>query len=436
MPLLASSSVTPSPGPDPALAAIPSSFILPTGESACSDPDQRGAARSAPCDMGAFELVPIDTVAFNSNGGAAVASLSGPAGSSITLPSDTYPGYTFDGWFTQASGGTEVGGAGSSYTIPSDGITLYAQWTPIDTVAFNSNGGAAVASLSGPDGSSITLPSDTYPGYVFDGWFTQASGGTEVGGAGSSYTIPSDGITLYAHWTENTIDTVAFNSNGGVAVASLSGPDGSSITLPSDTYPGYSFDGWFTQASGGTKVGGAGSSYTITIGRHHPLRPVDTHRHRRLQPQWRRCGCFAERPRRQLDHPAIGHLSRLHASTAGSPKRAAAPRSAVPARPTRSPRTASPSTPTGPSNTVAFNSNGGAAVASLSGPDGSSITLPSDTYPGYASTAGSPKRAAAPRSAVPARPTRSPRTASPSTPSGQPSIPSPSTPMAALRLLR
>ena len=47
---------SPSPGPDPALGVIPSSFTLPTGQSACSVPDQRGVARSAPCDMGAFEL--------------------------------------------------------------------------------------------------------------------------------------------------------------------------------------------------------------------------------------------------------------------------------------------------------------------------------------------------------------------------------------------
>ena len=207
-----------------------------------------------------------DTVAFNSDGGAAVASLSGPDGSSITLPSDSYAGYTFNGWYTAASGGTKVGGAGASYTVPVGGITLFAQWTAnTDTVAFNSDGGAAVASLSGPDGSSITLPSDSYAGYTFNGWYTAASGGTKVGGAGSSYTVPVGGITLYAQWTANT-DTVAFNSDGGAAVASLSGPDGSSITLPSDSYAGYTFNGWYTAASGGTKVGGAGSSYTVPVG--------------------------------------------------------------------------------------------------------------------------------------------------------------------------
>ena len=257
----------------------------------------------------------VDTVTFVSDGGASVASMSGPDGSSITLPSDTYTGYSFDGWFTAASGGTLVGAAGSSYTIPSGGATLYAQWTAngSDTVAFSSDGGEAVASMSGPDGSSITLPSDTYTGYSFDGWFTAASGGTLVGAAGSSYTIPSGGATLYAQWTANGSDTVAFSSDGGEAVASMSGPDGSSITLPSDTYTGYSFDGWFTAASGGTLVGAAGSSYTIPSGG------------ATLYAQWTANG----------------------------------------------------------SDTVAFSSDGGEAVASMSGPDGSSITLPSDTYTGY-----------------------------------------------------
>ena len=258
---------------------------------------------------------PNDTVAFNSDGGAAVSSISGPDGGSIALPPGTYPGYSFEGWFTTASGGNEVGGAGSSYTVPAGGATLYAQWSenPIDSVAFVSEGGAAVASLSGPDGSSITLPSGTYPGYSFEGWFAAASGGNKVGRAGSSYTVPAGGTTLYAQWIQNQTDTVAFNSEGGAAVSSLSGPDGSSITLPSGTYPGYSFGGWFTAASRGNKVGGAGSSYTIPEGG------------TTLYAQWSE----------------------------------------------------------NPIDTVAFNSDGGAAASSISGPDGSSITLPSDTYPGY-----------------------------------------------------
>ena len=40
-------------------------------------------------------------------------------------------------------------------------------------------------------------------GYTFQGWYTAASGGTRVGGAGKSYTVKSN-TTLYAHWSKNS----------------------------------------------------------------------------------------------------------------------------------------------------------------------------------------------------------------------------------------
>ncbi len=85
----------------------------------------------------------------------------------------------------------------------------------------------------------------------------------------------ASGGNLNDTWVYSPIDTVAFNSDGGAAVPSISGPDGSSITLPSDTYPSYVFNGWYTAASGGTKVGAAGVVLHRPSGRHHALRPVD-----------------------------------------------------------------------------------------------------------------------------------------------------------------
>jgi hypothetical protein len=175
-------------------------------------------------DTWVFEPAGADTVSFSSDVGAAVASVSGPDGSSITLPTDTQGGFIFDGWFTAPTGGTEVGAAGASYVVPAGGTTLYAQWTenPIDTVAFNSDGGAAVASVSGPDGSSITLPTDTQAGFTLDGWFTAPSGGTKVGAAGASYTIPVGGATLFAQWisapTLATISPQPGPTSGGTAI--------------------------------------------------------------------------------------------------------------------------------------------------------------------------------------------------------------------------
>ena len=53
------------------------------------------------------------------------------------------------------------------------------------------------------------------PGYQFDGWFTAASGGTEVT---SSTPVPSSDTTYYAHWTQ-TIYTVTLDAGNGTLPA-------------------------------------------------------------------------------------------------------------------------------------------------------------------------------------------------------------------------
>jgi len=200
----------------------------------------------------------LDTVTFNTQGGSAVAPMSGPNNSTITLPAGpTRAGYVFNGWFAASSGGTALT---SPYTLTGS-ATLYAQWTAnaSDTVTFNTQGGSAVASMSGPNGSTITLPAaPTRAGYSFNGWFAASSGGTALT---SPYTLAGT-VILYAQWTANASDTVTFNTQGGSAVASMSGPNNSTITLPAGpTRAGYVFNGWFTASSGGTALT---SPYTLT----------------------------------------------------------------------------------------------------------------------------------------------------------------------------
>ena len=68
------------------------------------------------------------------------------------------------------------------------------------TVTFNANGGSCgTPSSTVTQGSVITLPSASKTYSTFSGWFTAASGGTRVGGAGDSYTVNSD-VTLYAQY--------------------------------------------------------------------------------------------------------------------------------------------------------------------------------------------------------------------------------------------
>ncbi len=119
-----------------------------------------------------------------------------------SLPTATRDYYTFDGWYTQANGGTQVtkDDVFSDYFIGD--ITLYAHWTrKTCTITFNANGGSC-GTLSktmdcGGSIGSLPTPSRTY--YTSDGWYTAASGGSKV----ANSTAFTEDTTLYAHWTLN-----------------------------------------------------------------------------------------------------------------------------------------------------------------------------------------------------------------------------------------
>ena len=209
----------------------------------------------------------VNTVTFNANGdGAAVSPSSKTVSYDSTygeLPTPTWTGYTFDGWWTMANGGTEVT-ATTPVTITS-AQTLYARWTADTyTVTFDANGTGATVS---PSSKSVTygltygaLPTPTRTGYTFAGWFTAASGGTQV--TGSTSVDITSAQTLYAHWTAKTY-ALTRNPNGGTyrgstaatTVADALTYGGSSWwDIGASTRTGYTFVGWYTEASGGVMV--------------------------------------------------------------------------------------------------------------------------------------------------------------------------------------
>ncbi len=199
------------------------------------------------------------TVTFNANGGIAAT----PASKTVTFDS-TYgalattsrTGYTFNGWFTAASGGTEV----TSTTVVSNASnhTLYAQWSPLAmrTVTFNSNGGSGtMAPQTANVPTALTANAFTRTGYSFAGWNTNAGGTGTAYANNAVYSFAAD-ITLYAQWTANTY-TVTFNANGGIAATPASKTvtfDSTYGALATTSRTGYTFNGWFTAASGGTEV--------------------------------------------------------------------------------------------------------------------------------------------------------------------------------------
>lgn len=111
------------------------------------------------------------------------------------------------------------------------------------------------------NGKLSSLPAPEYRDHEFNGWFTAKTGGSQV----SSSTIFDRDTTIYAHWTSKSIQpvdpdptgfTVTFNANGGsCSVSTMTADSAGKISyLPTATRQGYSFTGWFTASSGGSRI--------------------------------------------------------------------------------------------------------------------------------------------------------------------------------------
>ena len=182
----------------------------------------------------------LKRVTFDAQSGTSVATVL--ATSVTSAPATTRTGYTFQGWFIAASGGTAL----TFPYAPSADITLYAQWQQITyNVTFDAQSGSSV-SLQNTALVAIS-PTTTRTGYTFRGWFLAASGGT----ARTFPYSPSADVTLYAQWQQITYN-VTFDAQSGSSVSLQN--TASVATSPTTTRTGYTFQGWFIAASGGTAI--------------------------------------------------------------------------------------------------------------------------------------------------------------------------------------
>lgn len=188
------------------------------------------------------------TVTWNPNGGTVdPTSTTKTHGSTLgTLPTPTRAAdaqytYTFKGWFTAATGGTQI----SASTTVTGNVTYYAQWTATYknyTVTWNGNGGTPSESSSSFHYNDAlgTLPIPTRTGYTLEGWSTSASGSVDV----SITTKVTGNVTYYAIWRIKSYTLTVTAGSGGIVSGSGIYNYGETATLKATPSDGHHFVRW------------------------------------------------------------------------------------------------------------------------------------------------------------------------------------------------
>ena len=151
----------------------------------------------------------------------------------------------------------EIGSYTGSFTVTEGGVYTV---TAKDAAGNTGRGSIAVYALVNDDNTTLKFPAadgtygalptpDERTGYTFDGWYTAETGGTK---ADSSMKVTA--YTLYARWIPLTYEvTLIGDRDSGTDLTSYT--FGKGAELPADwTKQCAKFDGWYTAATGGSKI--------------------------------------------------------------------------------------------------------------------------------------------------------------------------------------
>ena len=233
-------------------------------------------------------------VTFNANGGTVSPAMKTVANGAAVgeLPSATRIGYTCTGWFSAASGGTQV----TTDTRVTADVTFYAQWKQNDDpeqtyiVRLHRNNSVNDGATTGQKykftvGASKALPKVAdelkwapRAGYAFLGWATTANATSAKYTDGQSVSLsatPGAEVHLYAVWKAQTY-VVTLHRNNSVNDGATTGQKykftvGASKALPKMAdelkwapRAGYAFLGWATSANATSAKYSDGQSVSLS----------------------------------------------------------------------------------------------------------------------------------------------------------------------------
>jgi len=205
------------------------------------------------------------TVSNDGNGTGTASSSTAAAGTEITLTATPNEGYHFKAWQVVSPTGLVI--ADNKFTMPDSDVEVRAIFeedappAPTEftiTVKTDGKGTASASHAKAVVGTEITLTAKPNTGYHFKDWEV-ISGGVTI--KDDKFIMPDSNVEVKAIFEEDTPPAptefiVTFDGNGGTpSVGSMTTTNQKLSSLPSASRSGsYSFDGWYTKKSGGTKI--------------------------------------------------------------------------------------------------------------------------------------------------------------------------------------
>ena len=206
---------------------------------------------------------------------------------------DVATGYQFDGWYTAATGGTQLSSSTTYTYYPTAATTVYARFSAKKyTVLFgvhSSGHGSLTAKIGNTSissnskvnyGSTIVFTASPSTGYEIEGWYSNADCTTSLNnGTDKTYTIESltAAATVYVKFKQKQ-HTVLFgvhssghgNLTAKVGSTSISSGNkvnyGSTIVFTAKPADGYQIEGWYKNSDCTISLNnGTLDTYSVTV---------------------------------------------------------------------------------------------------------------------------------------------------------------------------
>lgn len=170
--------------------------------------------------------------------------------------------YTFDGWFYDSAFTKAATSSPESPIVIEANTTFYAKWHKNKlTVSWDYQNGTMASTESVAYATKLKKPKDpTYGDQKFSGWFLDTTYNKPWN---FNNTVEED-ITLYARWTDPSVFTVSFDTDGADAIESQEVTEGQYATKPeAPKKQDFTFDDWYADAEYKTKFNFTKTKITV-----------------------------------------------------------------------------------------------------------------------------------------------------------------------------